>query len=111
MREFIKEEIAKLADLAHLEVSASELEGLREDLSKIVEYVNRIEQIDVSGLEPMQHPFDAENIWREDVVRPSLPQEVALANAPQRIGEFFAFPRIVPGKLTESNRTEVEDSE
>ena len=111
MQEFSKEEIAKLAELAHLEVPETELEGLREDLSKIVEYVNRIEKIDVSGLEPMQHPFDTENVWREDVIQTSLSQEAALANAPQRIGEYFAFPRIVPGKLTESNRSEIEDSE
>ncbi len=111
MAEFSKDEIAKLAQLAHLEVPDDELESLRTDLSKIVGYVDRIEQVDVTGLEPMQHPFDAENVWREDVVEPSLPQEVVLSNAPHRAGDFFAFPRIVPGKKTESNRDDQEDSE
>ena len=111
MPSFRREDIAKLAQLAHLDVTDEELTSLRSDLEGIVAYVDRLEQVDVSGLEPMQHPFDAQNVWREDVVEPSLPQEVALANAPRRVESFFEFPRIVPGKKTESNRNDDEDIE
>ncbi|MDK9700674.1 MAG: Asp-tRNA(Asn)/Glu-tRNA(Gln) amidotransferase subunit GatC [bacterium] len=111
MANFSKEEVAKLALLAHLDVSDRELDALHHDLNQIVGYVDRLEQVDVTGLEPMQHAFDAKNIWREDVVQPSLPQEVALQNAPHRIENFFAFPRIVPTKKGEASAIESEDIE
>ena len=85
--------------------------SLHHDLNQIVEYVGRLEKVDVTGLEPMQHAFDAKNVWREDVAQPSLPQETTLQNAPHRIENFFAFPRIVPAKKGESSAIENEDTE
>ena len=111
MASFTQADLEKLAQLAHLEMPPDELAQLRGDIEKILEYFNRIKDVDVTGLEPMQHPFDAADVWREDVVQPSLTVEEALRNAPHRIESFFAFPRIVPTKRGEASSGTSEPDE
>ncbi|MCX7836242.1 MAG: Asp-tRNA(Asn)/Glu-tRNA(Gln) amidotransferase subunit GatC [bacterium] len=101
MSQFSNEDIKKLAELAHIEIEEDEIETFRNDLEKIISYVNRLSELDLTNVEPMQNPYDSENFWREDIVQPSLPQEEVLKNAPRKAGPFFVFPRIVPQKKGE----------
>jgi aspartyl-tRNA(Asn)/glutamyl-tRNA(Gln) amidotransferase subunit C len=91
------EEVRELALLARLRLTDQEVGRLTTDLAAILDYVNALGALDVSGVDPMTHavPFDCPT--RADEVRPSLPVDEALANAPRREGSFFQVPRIVPG--------------
>jgi aspartyl-tRNA(Asn)/glutamyl-tRNA(Gln) amidotransferase subunit C len=91
------EEVRELALLARLRLSDAEVTRMAGDLAAILDYVDALRALDTTSVEPMTHavPFDCP--LREDQVRPSLPLEEALANAPRREASFFQVPRIVPG--------------
>ena len=84
-----------LARMARLELSAAELEALRPRLQAIIEYVDQLKKLDVEGVPPLDHAADLANPRREDVTRPGLPAEAALANAPAVAGPYFTVPRII----------------
>jgi aspartyl-tRNA(Asn)/glutamyl-tRNA(Gln) amidotransferase subunit C len=91
------DEVRELALLARLRLSEDEVARMTTDLDAILDYVDALRALDTSAVEPMTHavPFDCP--LRADEVRPSLPVEEALANAPRREASFFQVPRIVPG--------------
>jgi len=91
------DEVCELALLARLRLSDDEVARMTGDLGAILEYVDALRALDTSAVEPMTHavPFDCPT--RADEVKPSLPVDDALANAPRRDGSFFQVPRIVPG--------------
>ncbi len=91
------EEVRRIAQLARLKLSAEEEARFAEQLSAILGYVEQLEALDVSGVEPMTHALAAGEAapLRPDEVRPSLPPEDALANAPAREGTWFKVPRII----------------
>jgi aspartyl-tRNA(Asn)/glutamyl-tRNA(Gln) amidotransferase subunit C len=83
------EEVEHVAHLARLRLSDDELEQMRTDLSRILEYIDMLKEVDVSGVPPTAQVTDLFNVMREDEARPSLPHEDVLANAPdQRDGMF-----------------------
>lgn len=90
-----KEEVAKVASLARLELSASEVETITGQLDRILGYVAKLGELDTSGIKPTTHALDLYNAFREDEVRPSLPREEALANGPRRNEEAFVVPRVI----------------
>jgi aspartyl-tRNA(Asn)/glutamyl-tRNA(Gln) amidotransferase subunit C len=82
-------EVEHVAHLARLRLSAEELEKMRTDLSAILDHIDMLKEVDVSEVAPTAQVTDLLNVMREDVVRPSLPREDVLANAPdQRDGMF-----------------------
>ena len=82
-------EVEHVAHLARLRLSDEELEKMRTDLSNILGYMEMLKEVDVSDVAPTAQVTDLLNIMRDDEVRPSLPREDALANAPdQRDGMF-----------------------
>jgi aspartyl-tRNA(Asn)/glutamyl-tRNA(Gln) amidotransferase subunit C len=90
------EEVRRIAALARLRLSPGEEERLAGELSAILDYVRQLEELDVSGIEPMTHALAAgETPFREDQVLPGLPPDEALANAPARAGNCFLVPRII----------------
>lgn len=93
----MKIDVAYVAELARLELTDEEKAVFQPQLENIVRYVEKISSVDVSGVEPMMHGRPLVNSFREDVVRASLPVEVALANAPKRVGDEFLLPKIVEG--------------
>jgi aspartyl-tRNA(Asn)/glutamyl-tRNA(Gln) amidotransferase subunit C len=97
MSRITAEEVRELAVLARLALSDQEIARMTVDLDAILDYVDAMRELDTTGVEPMTHavPFDCP--LRADEVRPSLPLEAALANAPRREASFFQVPRIVPG--------------
>ena len=93
----MKIDVAYVAELARLELTDEERAVFQPQLESIVGYVDKISEVDVEGVEPMMHGRPLVNAFREDVVRPSLSAEMALGNAPQRVGDEFLLPKIVEG--------------
>ncbi len=92
------ETVKKVAALARLKLSATEVETFTSQLGKILEYVDILSEVDTNGVEPLVHAIELSNVLRDDEPRPSLPREQVLANAPKTDGRFFLVPQI----LTES---------
>ena len=93
----MKIDVGYVAELARLELSEDEMKTFQPQLEDIVGYVEKISEVDVEGVSPMMHGREIVNAFREDEVRPSLETEVALANAPARVGDEFLLPKIVEG--------------
>ena len=93
----MKIDVGYVAELARLELTDEEKAVFQPQLENIVKYVEKISAVNVDGVEPMMHGRPLVNAFREDVVRPSLPAETALANAPKRVNDEFLLPKIVEG--------------
>ncbi len=91
------EEVRRIASLARLKLSPEEEERFAGQLSAILGYVEELEALDVSGVEPMTHALAAGEspALRADELRPGLGAEVAVSNAPERAGTYFKVPRII----------------
>jgi len=89
------EEVEHIAQLARLKLSPEELEKYTQELAVIVEYFDQLKDIDTSGITPRDQFITAENVFREDKVKPSLSREQALANAPDHDGQFFKVPKVI----------------
>ena len=90
-----RQEVEKVALLARLQFTPAELDKLTEQLGKIVDHMQLLGEVDTANVEPMAHPVDIANVFRDDVVRPSLPREEALANAPHHDKEFYLVPAVL----------------
>ena len=88
-------EVEHVARLARLELTKEEKEQMRAQLDSILSYIEKLNELDTSAVEPTSHVLPMKNVFREDEVRPSLSQEEALANAPDRQDLFFRVPRIL----------------
>lgn len=88
-------EVEHVARLARLALSEEEKEQMRSQLDRILAYMEKLNQLDTTGVEPTSHVIPMTNVFREDAVVPSLPREEALANAPDRQEGFFRVPRII----------------
>lgn len=88
-------DVEHVARLARLTLSPADRERLRRQLGAILEYIAKLEALDVTGVEPTSHAVPVVNVLREDEVTPGLGAEEALANAPDRREHFFRVPRIL----------------
>jgi aspartyl-tRNA(Asn)/glutamyl-tRNA(Gln) amidotransferase subunit C len=88
------EDVLNVARLARLELSDEEVERMREQLSAILEAVGKVSELDLSNVEPTAHPLDLVNVFADDVPRPCLAAEEALANAPDSEDGFFGVPAV-----------------
>lgn len=89
------ETVAHVARLARLTLSASEVGLFTRQLNDILKYVEKLQELDTSGVHPMAHVLELHNAFREDEVQPSLPVEEALRNAPQQERGAFGVPRVI----------------
>jgi aspartyl-tRNA(Asn)/glutamyl-tRNA(Gln) amidotransferase subunit C len=87
-----REQVLHVAKLARLKFNEEEIERLAPELSKILEYVEQMNRLDLDGVEPTSHVVKLENVLREDVPRPSLPRERALEQAPDPADGGFRVP-------------------
>jgi aspartyl-tRNA(Asn)/glutamyl-tRNA(Gln) amidotransferase subunit C len=87
-----RDEVLHVAQLARLELSDAEVDRFVEQLSAILDAVGKVSELDLGDVEPTAHPLELVNVWAEDEPRPSLSPEEALANAPEREGDFFVVP-------------------
>ena len=89
-----RQDVAKVGLLSRLALSA-ELDSLTGELSKIVGFVSQLEEIDTATVAPLAHPLDSQNVFRDDVVKPSLTTAQALQSAPRHDGECFLVPAVL----------------
>ena len=89
------EEVRWVAHLARLELTDAELDTMTRQLGAIVDYVAQLRQVNTDGVEPLAHALAVHNVFRADEPAPSLPVEEALANAPDRRGDFFGVPAVL----------------
>jgi aspartyl-tRNA(Asn)/glutamyl-tRNA(Gln) amidotransferase subunit C len=88
-------EIGHISLLARLELSKEEMDLFSRQLGSIIEYIKKLNELDTSGVEPTAHVLPLHNVFREDIVQPSLPREMALQNAPERNEQFYRVPKII----------------
>jgi aspartyl-tRNA(Asn)/glutamyl-tRNA(Gln) amidotransferase subunit C len=87
-----RDQVLHVARLSRLALTEDELERMPGELSKILEHVEKMDELDLDGVEPTSHVVDLVNVLREDVPRPCLPRERALAGAPDVAGGGFRVP-------------------
>ena len=87
--------IAYVAHLARMELSGAEMTKISAQLQDILAYVAKLNELDVSNVEPMAHGTPLTNVLRADVVQPSIETARVLANAPDQARELFIVPKIV----------------
>jgi aspartyl-tRNA(Asn)/glutamyl-tRNA(Gln) amidotransferase subunit C len=91
------DQVRHVARLSRLALGEEQLRKFTSQLESILEYVAKISQVDVSGVEPMAHALPLHNVFREDVAEPALPLEEVLKNAPETDGPFFKVPKVIGG--------------
>lgn len=88
-------QVKKVAKLSRLELTEAEVEEFTGQLIAILDYVEKMNELDTTYVEPLAHCLPISNVFREDLARESLGTEKTLTNAPQRDGEFFKVPKIL----------------
>ena len=88
-------DVKYVAHLARLSLTPEEEKKIGDQLGNILSYIEKLKEVDVSGVEPTAHAFPLTNVSRPDEVRPSLSQEEALKNAPAQANGLFMVPKIV----------------
>ena len=95
MANLSRKDVEHVAFLARLGLTEEELARLEGQLNHILDQYAVLAQLDTEGIPPTAQTIELENILREDVVRPGLSSEEALANAPERVGDYFLVPPIL----------------
>ncbi len=90
-----RDDVVHVAKLARLGLSEDEIVTFAEQLSAVVGYVDQIAKLDLNDVPPTAHPVELTNVFREDIVKPSLSQAEVLANAPEQEDGAFVVPKIV----------------
>jgi aspartyl-tRNA(Asn)/glutamyl-tRNA(Gln) amidotransferase subunit C len=87
--------VEKLSKLAKLRFDAGEKEEIKSDLQRMIAFVEKLNELDLSGVTPLLHMSEASNVLREDEVKGSISREDALKNAPLQDGKFFKVPKVI----------------
>ncbi len=88
-------DVEKVSLLARLQLSSAEVDAMTFQLGQIVDYVQQLGELATDDVQPMAHALDLYNVFADDIVRPSLPREQALANAPKRDDECYRVPAVL----------------
>ncbi len=88
-------DVEHIASLARLSFSEEEKIRLTEQMNEILRYMEQLNRLDTTNVEPLSHVIALSNVFREDVMRPSLPREEILSNAPARSEAFFKVPKVI----------------
>ena len=91
-------DLKHIARLARLRFGDEELKLFESQVAEILKFVDQLKVVDVEGVEPTSHPLLLSNVFRNDEVKPSLPVEEFLKNAPASRGRFFEVPKIIQGR-------------
>jgi aspartyl-tRNA(Asn)/glutamyl-tRNA(Gln) amidotransferase subunit C len=89
------EQVRKVAKLSRLELTEADVGEFSGQLNAILEYMEKMNELDTSSVEPLAHCLPVSNVFRQDVATESLGTEKALANAPDKDGDFFKVPKIL----------------
>jgi aspartyl-tRNA(Asn)/glutamyl-tRNA(Gln) amidotransferase subunit C len=89
------EMVDKLANLARLQFNETEKQSIKTDLQKMIQFVEKLNELDTTGVEPLLHMSDSVNVLREDEVKGSIERSKGLKNAPVQDGVFFKVPKVI----------------
>ena len=89
------EMIANLASLSRLKFNDDEKVEIKKDLQRMISFVEKLNEVDTTGVEPLLHMTDVTNVYREDIVQGSMPKAEALANAPVADENYFKVPKVI----------------
>lgn len=89
------DEVERVARLARLDLTEEEKQLFPQQIDAILAYLGKLRELPTNGASPTAHVLPLENVFREDLVQPSLPQEAVLANAPEKEDAFFKVPQIL----------------
>lgn len=95
MADINKKLIEHVANLARLRFPETDLERYTQKAKHILDYVERLQALDTTGIEPTAHAVDVEGFMRDDVVTPFANRDALMANAPERDGDFFQVPKVL----------------
>jgi aspartyl-tRNA(Asn)/glutamyl-tRNA(Gln) amidotransferase subunit C len=87
--------VDKLAHLARLKFDAAEKEEIKKDLQKMISFVEKLNELDTTGVEPLLHMSEQINVLREDEIRGSISRKEALKTAPVHDEQFFKVPKVI----------------
>jgi aspartyl-tRNA(Asn)/glutamyl-tRNA(Gln) amidotransferase subunit C len=90
-----KETVDKIAHLARLEVTDTEREELRGDMVKILDFMEKLNEVDTTGVEPLVYMTDTVNNFREDVLKQEITHEEALSNGPKHDADYFKVAKVI----------------
>jgi len=90
-----KDEVLYVAELARLDLDAAAIEKFAGQIGKILEYVDKLNEIDTAGIRPTSHAISLTNAFREDEQREHIERELALANAPEKEDGSFIVPKVI----------------
>jgi len=90
-----KQDVEKIAQLAKLNFSEKEKAALTKQLGEILNYVDKLNELNLDDVPATSQVLESKNVFREDKVEPGLSQDEALQNAPDRHGGFFSVPKVI----------------
>ncbi|MDO8303518.1 MAG: Asp-tRNA(Asn)/Glu-tRNA(Gln) amidotransferase subunit GatC [Sedimentisphaerales bacterium] len=90
-----EKQVRQVAKLARLQLNDQQISEFTTQLGAILGYIEKLNKLDTGSVEPLAHCLPVHNVFRDDVVRPSLGTEKVIANAPQTDGQFFLVPKIL----------------
>lgn len=90
-----KKDVENVAVLSRLKIADDKMDKYLEEFNNFLEYVDVLQKVDTENVKPTAHVLPLQNVFREDVVKPSLDREKALANAPEKENGYFKVPRII----------------
>ena len=87
--------VEKIAHLARLEYSDSEKENLAKEMNKILDWMDKLNEVNTDNVQPLMHMSQELNVWRDDIVAPHLDHKKALYNAPKKDSDYFRVPKVI----------------
>ena len=87
--------VEKIAHLARLNFPEAEKEAMKNDLQRMIEFVEKLDELNLEGVEPLLHMSDEVNVLRDDEVKGSVSREEALKNAPAHDSTYFNVPKVI----------------
>lgn len=90
-----REEVRHIAELARLRFSDEEETRMAQEMGRILDYVDKLNELDTTGVPPMSHVLDIHNAFREDEVEQRISHEDALKNAPDADSDYFRVPKVI----------------
>lgn len=90
-----RKDVEYIASLAKLKFEDTELDNYTHQLNDFLAYVEKLNELDTENIEPLSHPVENNNVFREDELKPSISTEEALKNSPNKTEEFFRVPKVI----------------
>ena len=87
--------IDHLAHLSRLDFDVEKKEGIQHDLTRMVGFIEKLQEINTEGIEPLVFMSDVQNVWREDEIKGSINRDEALANSPAKDNIYFKVPTVI----------------